>query len=258
MFNYVYYDCYMLKKIVLLAGILSALPLLVFSQISETGSAEVTVPATTTPAPGEEISFFEFVMKGGVFIIPIIILLFYSVYVIIERVRYIKRMTKYNPNLLGDIKSNLEKGNISDALNQAQREPSSYGAVVAEGIQSIDRPVTEIESNMDKVVNIEIGKMEKGTEALGLIAGIAPTFGFVGTIAGVIKIFYNISISENVSIGNISGGLYEKMISSGAGLIVGLIAFSAYHILNALIDRFALKVQIINLDFINIIRRPVK
>ncbi len=246
----------MFKKIVLLAGLLFVLPMMAFAQIVE--ETESVVPATTTPVPGEEISFFSFIMKGGIFIIPIIILLFYAVYVIIERVRYIKRMTKYNPNLISDLKMTLEKGNISDALAQAQREPSSYGAVMAEGIQSIDRPLAEIERNMDKVTNIEIGKMEKGNEALGIIAGIAPTFGFVGTIAGVIKIFYNISISENVSIGNISGGLYEKMISSGAGLIVGLIAFAAYHILNTMIDRFALKVQIINLDFINIIRRPVK
>ncbi|HRO75436.1 MAG TPA: MotA/TolQ/ExbB proton channel family protein [Crocinitomicaceae bacterium] len=246
----------MFKKIVLLAGLLSVLPMMAFAQIVE--ETESVVPATTTPVPGEEISFFSFIMKGGIFIIPIIILLFYAVYVIIERVRYINRMTKYNANLISDLKMTLEKGNISDALAQAQREPSSYGAVMAEGIQSIDRPLAEIERNMDKVTNIEIGKMEKGNEALGIIAGIAPTFGFVGTIAGVIKIFYNISISENVSIGNISGGLYEKMISSGAGLIVGLIAFAAYHILNTMIDRFALKVQIINLDFINIIRRPVK
>lgn len=250
----------MFKKIALLSGFLCALPLTVLSQITESGAVEavVSTAAETTPVAGEEITFLGFIMKGGIFIIPIIILLFYSIYVIIERLRYIKRMTKYNPNLIGDIKANLEKGNITDALSQAQREPSSYGAVIAEGIQSIDRPLSEIERNMDKVTNIEIGKMEKGNEALGIIAGVAPTFGFVGTISGVIKIFYNISISENVSIGNISGGLYEKMISSGAGLLVGLIAYSAYHILNTVIDRFALKVQIINLDFINIIRRPIK
>ena len=71
---------------------------------------------------------------------------------------------------------------------------------------------------------VEVGNMERNLGHLGLIAGIAPTLGFIGTISGVIKIFYTISITENVSIGNISGGLYEKMISSGAGLIVGIIA----------------------------------
>jgi biopolymer transport protein ExbB len=106
---------------------------------------------------------------------------------------------------------------------------------------------------MEKVANIEIGKMEKNINHLGLIAGIAPTLGFIGTISGVIKIFYSISISENVSIGNISGGLYEKMISSGSGLVVGILAFTAYHLLNGLIDNYALAIQKINLEFVKLI-----
>ena len=111
---------------------------------------------------------------------------------------------------------------------------------------------------MEMAVNIEIGKMERHMGHLGLIAGIAPTFGFIGTIAGVIKIFYNISISSDVSIGNISGGLYEKMISSGSGLVVGIVAYSAYHLLNSMIDKYALHAQTINLKFINILNRPAK
>lgn len=244
-----------LKKLIPILTILLFLPQLIFAQIQESGAADVANQATQ---PGEEISFFSFLMMGGVIIIPIVLLLFYAIYVIIERTRYIRRVTKYDRNLLSDIKSNLLKGDISAALDKAERDASSYGAVFAEGIKSIDRPTTEIENNMDKIVNIEIGKMEKGGEALGIIAGVAPSLGFIGTIAGVIKIFYNISISANVSISTISGGLYEKMISSGAGLLVGLIAYSAYHVLNTSIDRFALKVGIINSDFINIIRRPVK
>lgn len=217
-----------------------------------------STPQPEPVKPGEEISALEFVMKGGFFLIPIALLLFYTIYVVIERARYIKRNSTYNPNLLHDIRSNLEKGNINDALSQVQRENNAFTSVISEGIQTIGRPVSEIESNMEKVANIEIAKMEKGLGMLGLIAGIAPTFGFIGTIAGVIKIFYNISISENVSIGNISGGLYEKMISSGAGLVVGIIAYSSYHILNAMIDRYTLKIQSVNLGFINIIQRPGK
>jgi biopolymer transport protein ExbB len=98
--------------------------------------------------------------------------------------------------------------------------------------------------------------MEKKLGHLGLIAGIAPTFGFVGTIGGVIKIFYSISQTEDISIGNISGGLYEKMISSGAGLVVGIVAYSAYHLFNGRIDAFTLAMQKQVLDFVNIIQRP--
>lgn len=243
-----------MKKAAIFTLLFLATPLLSLAQIVKDSVPE----AEKVAKAGEKITALEFVMKGGVFIIPIIILLFYTLYVVIERYRYIKRMSVYNANLLNDIRMNLEKGNIQDALNTVQRDQSAYGSVVAEGIQTIGRPVSEIESNMEKVANIEIGKMEKGMGVLGLIAGIAPTFGFIGTIAGVIKIFYNISISENVSIGNISGGLYEKMISSGAGLVVGIIAYSAYHILNAMIDNYTLKIQSTNLGFINIIQRPGK
>jgi biopolymer transport protein ExbB len=128
--------------------------------------------------------------------------------------------------------------------------------VVKEGILTIGRPISEIESNMERMAQIELGEMERKMGQLGLIAGMAPTLGFVGTISGVIKIFYSISITENISIGNISGGLYEKMISSGAGLIVGIIAYSAYHLFNGKIDAFSLDIQKQVLEFVNIIQRP--
>lgn len=245
-----------MKKAKLFTLAFLATPLLSIAQITESGTD--VAAATAEAVPGEEISILSFIMKGGVFIIPIVLLLFYTIYVVVERYRYIKRVTTHNANLLNDIRPNLEKGNLQDALNQVKNDQTAFGSVVAEGIQTIGRPVSEIESNMEKVVNIEIGKMEKGLSHLGLIAGIAPTFGFIGTIAGVIKIFYNISISENVSIGNISGGLYEKMISSGAGLVVGIIAYSSFHLLNALIDSYTLKIQTTNLKFVNIIQRPEK
>lgn len=201
----------------------------------------------------EEISAIDFLMKGGVFLIPIVLLLFYTTYVGVERFLYIRRMTKQNMLLLGELQTQLNTGNMQGALDVVNRDQTSFGAVVKEGVQSIGRPIPQIEANMEKVANIEIGKMEKNINHLGLIAGIAPTLGFIGTISGVIKIFYSISISENVSIGNISGGLYEKMISSGSGLVVGIIAFTAYHLLNGLIDNYALAIQKINLEFVKLI-----
>ena len=201
----------------------------------------------------EEISAIDFLMKGGVFLIPIVLLLFYTTYVAVERFLYIRRMTKQNAMLISEVHSKLNNTDVKGAIDATQREQTAFGTVLKEGIESIGQPVPQIEANMEKVANIEIGKMEKNINHLGLVAGIAPTLGFIGTISGVIKIFYSISISENVSIGNISGGLYEKMISSGSGLVVGIIAFTAYHLLNALIDNYALEIQKINLDFIKLI-----
>ncbi len=206
----------------------------------------------------EKMSMFDFLLKGGYFLIPILLLLFYTIFRIVERYLYIKRMTKYDKSVLSSVKNCLDKGDIQGALNVVQDEENSYCAVIEEGIQTVSRPFVEIESNMEKVVHIELGKMEKGLGHLGLIAGIAPTFGFIGTIAGVIKIFYQISISENVSIGNISGGLYEKMISSGMGLLVGLIAYSGYHLLNTMVDGYVNRIHEVNLGFVNIINRPSK
>jgi biopolymer transport protein ExbB len=151
---------------------------------------------------------------------------------------------------------NLNAGNLEMACTAAERSGNAQGNVLKEGILTIGRPITEIESNMERAANIEIGEMEKKLGQLGLIAGIAPTLGFIGTISGVIKIFYSISVTEDISIGNISGGLYEKMISSGAGLIVGILAYSAYHLFNGKIDSFALSIQKQVLEFVNIIQRP--
>ncbi len=203
-----------------------------------------------------EISVLEFILKGGFFLIPIALLLFYTIYVIVERYIYLRKHTKYDTHLMKDIRIHLNSGNIDMAIATAERDTTASGNVIKEGIYTIGRPIAEIESNMEKVANIEIGQMERRLGHLGLIAGIAPTLGFIGTIGGVIKIFYSISITENISIGNISGGLYEKMISSGSGLLVGIIAYSAYHLFNGVIDSFSLNIQRHVLEFVNIIQRP--
>jgi biopolymer transport protein ExbB len=206
-------------------------------------------------APNTEISVLGFILKGGFFLIPIAILLFYTFYVIIERYLYISKASKIDNRLMQDVGDKLNAGNIELARTIVERSDTAAANILKEGVLVIGRPIAEIESNMDRAADIEIGEMERRLGHLGLIAGIAPTLGFIGTISGVIKIFYSISVTENISIGNISGGLYEKMISSGSGLIVGIIAYSAYHLLNGKIDDFALKIQKQILEFVNIIQR---
>jgi biopolymer transport protein ExbB len=206
-------------------------------------------------ATNTEISVLEFIFKGGFFLIPIAILLFYTIYVIIERYLYISKAATIDSRLMVDVRDQLHLGNLDLARSIAERSNSASGNILKEGILVVGRPIAEIESNMDRAADIEIAQMESRLGHLGLIAGIAPTLGFIGTISGVIKIFYSISVTENISIGNISGGLYEKMISSGSGLVVGIIAYSAYHLLNGKIDNFALKIQKQILEFVNIIQK---
>jgi biopolymer transport protein ExbB len=216
----------------------------------------VATPAATEGTVTQNVSYWEFVMKGGIMIIPILILLFFCVYVIIERYLSIKKATKQDTNLIVDIKTQLKAGKIDNAVMLCSRENTASGNILKSGVSIIGRPVSEIESVMDRTANVEISQMEKGLGNLGLISGIAPILGFIGTISGVIKIFHTISNTGNLNIQTISGGLYEKMISSGAGLVVGVVAYSSYHMFNMMIDNFSLKVQKQTLEIINAIHEP--
>ena len=184
--------------------------------------------------------------------IPLGLLLLYSLYLIIERYRYISRKAKVDRALMMNVQQNIKRSAFNEALQLVSTNQSAFGTVMKEGIQAANSDATQsqIEANMEKVANIEIGMMEKNLGHLGLIAGIAPTLGFIGTISGVIRIFYEISQSGNVGIKDISGGLYEKMVSSGAGLTVGIIAYSGYHLLNSLVDAYVLRIQKANMEFL--------
>jgi biopolymer transport protein ExbB len=130
--------------------------------------------------------------------------------------------------------------------------------MLEKGISRIGLTVDEIEKSMEGVGKKELGRIEKNVAVLSVIAGVAPMFGFVGTILGVIKIFYNIALADNISIGLIAGGLYEKMITSAAGLIVGILAFVLYHWLNFSVDRIARRMEVTALDFIDMLHEPAK
>jgi len=207
----------------------------------------------TTP---EELNLLTLLLKGGIVIIPILILSVVSFFIIIERWQNIRKRGKYSERLIPQLNDQLQSGNIKAALTLCEREPSSAAQVIYTGLKTLGRPIKEIESMMETASQIEIAEMEKKLNYLGLIAGIAPMLGFIGTISGVIKIFYNISLSDNISIGIIAGGLYEKMISSGTGLVVGVIAYTGYHLLSMMIDKNVLNMQKQIFAFLKLIQQP--
>jgi len=190
------------------------------------------------------------------FIAPLGILLFYTLYVIYERILYVRRKVKFDSKLIDNMEPHLKKGDFDAAMGMVKGSDGAFEAVVMEGVDCLENNMktSEVESSMEKVANIEIGKMDKNLGHLGLIAGIAPTIGFIGTISGVITVFYDISTTENVSIGIISKGLYEKMFSSAAGLIVGLVAYAGYQILNTVIDSTTLRMQQVIVKFSKLTR----
>jgi biopolymer transport protein ExbB len=199
------------------------------------------------------LSLFDMILKGGVIMIPIGILSMLSIYFIIERAVYINNAFKLETNFMNNIKDLLGKGDIKAAKAYCQRINTPISRVIEKGVTRIGKPIKDIESAMESVGGLETDRLEKNLGFLGLTAGIAPMLGFIGTISGIIKIFYNISVSDNISIGIIAGGLYEKMITSGAGLIVGVLAYTGYHLLNSRIDRFSHKMQATAVDFIDVL-----
>jgi len=212
---------------------------------------DTTAVATETTV--KSVNYLSLVLKGGVMVVPILLLLFFTLYVIIERALYYNKVTKHNESLMNDVRFQLSSGKVEAAQLTASKAGTAEGNILESGIALIGRPLSEIEGMMEKQTNVEIGMMEKKLGWLGLAAGIAPILGFIGTIAGVIKIFYQISETSDISIGSISEGLYEKMISSGLGLIVGVIAYSGYHFFNMVIDSFGLRVQRQIIQFVNLI-----
>jgi biopolymer transport protein ExbB len=185
----------------------------------------------------------ELLLKGGVIMIPIILLSLFSIYLFIERYIYIRNSTRVDAQLIKSVIGELMGKRPAAAREIVQRNETSIGRILESGLSQTGKTVKEVENSMESSSNLEIALMEKDTGYLGIIAGVAPMLGFIGTISGVIKIFYNISLSDNISIGIIASGLYQKMICSGTGLIVGVIAYSCYHILQMMIDRFTINLQ---------------
>ncbi|MFN8278047.1 MAG: MotA/TolQ/ExbB proton channel family protein [Chitinophagales bacterium] len=212
--------------------------------------------AAVTASPPPSLSLLDLIMKGGWVMIPIGFLSVVSVFLIIERYLTISKASKVDPNFMNNIRTLLLDRKMDAALTMCRSTNTPIARLLEKGIKRLGRPIADIERSVEDVGKLEIYKLEKNLAYLGIISGIAPMFGFVGTISGVIKIFYNISLADNISIGLIAGGLYEKMITSAAGLVVGILAHIGFHYLNARIDRVSYQLESTAVDFIDLIQEP--
>jgi biopolymer transport protein ExbB len=225
--------------------------ILLFAQdIVTEGSKQMPVSGS-----GAEISFFSLLLKGGYILFPILILSFITVFLIVQKAFFLRENLKIDSTAVEFLNDNIRNGNVEAANEYLTSQTSSFARIYQKAIQKIGKPAKEVESTIESASNIEVSRLSKNLGYLGLIAGIAPMLGFIGTISGIIKIFYNISLTDNISIGIISGGLYEKMISSGSGLIVGVIAFTGYHMLNMSITKFIAKVEVEAFELLNILSK---
>lgn len=222
---------------------------------------QISLNDTASAAPevtNQSMPVWELLSKGGWLMYPIFALSIVAVYIFFDRYLSIRKATKIDKNFMDRIRDYIKEDKIEDALSLCRKTDSQIARMIEKGIKRIGRPMKEIEEAIEVVGKFEIYKLEKNLSILSVIAGIAPMFGFIGTIAGVIKIFYNISLADNISIGLISGGLYQKMITSAAGLTVGIIAFICFHWLTIMVSKVVHMLEQSAMDFIDLLQEPVK
>ncbi|GAB2783818.1 MotA/TolQ/ExbB proton channel family protein [Rhabdobacter roseus] len=217
----------------------------------------LTDTTLVAPAANEGLSVIDLLMKGGWVMLPLGFLFLVTVFIIIERYLGIKANAKIEQGFVDNVKDFIQQGNLKAAESLCRNQRNAVGRILERATSRIGYPIKDIETTIENASQIEMQRMEGNLPYLGVIAGIAPMLGFVGTIAGIIRIFYDISISNDFNISTISGGMYEKMITSGSGLIIGLIAYAGYHMLNMQIDRFALKIQMAASDYLDVLQKPV-
>lgn len=219
-----------------------------------------TKAITTTPiaAATTELHFIDLLFKGGWVMIPLAFLAFLGLVIFTERYITIRKSSKDESNLMFQIKQNIQDGRLDNAIALCKNSKSPLARMLEKGLKRIGRPIKDIEGAIENTGKLEVSKLEKNIGILGIIAGIAPMLGFVGTIIGVITIFHDVSIKGAIEIGTISGGLYTKMITSATGLIIGIVAYVLYHILNMMVEKIILKMETDAIEFIDLLEEPGK
>jgi biopolymer transport protein ExbB len=204
----------------------------------------------------QQLSLFELLTKGGWVMIPLTALALLGLVIFFERYFTIRKASKNESQLTSQVKSSIKSGNLDTAIAICKSSNTPLGRMLQKGLLRIGRPIKDIEGAIENIGKLEVSKLEKNINILGIIAGIAPMLGFVGTIIGVITIFHDVSVKGVIEIGTISGGLYVKMISSATGLIIGIIAYVFYNILNIMVDKVILKMETDAIEFIDLLEEP--
>jgi biopolymer transport protein ExbB len=213
--------------------------------------------AAALPVP-EKISMWNLLEKGGFIMYPLYILLAVAIFVFTERLIAIRKASRIDENFMRIIRDNIITGNVSAARNLTKNTNNPVARMIDKGIQRIGKPIDAIEKSMENVGKLEMYQMEKNLSILSLIAGIAPMFGFLGTIIGMVQLFYGIASTGEYTLNTIAGGIYTKMITSGTGLIIGLIAYIAHNYLSTQIDKTVNKMEMASAEFMDILQEPTR
>lgn len=203
-------------------------------------------------------SLWDILIKGGMLMIPLAILFVAAVFFFIERLIAIRKAGKIEDNFMSIIRDHIITGNVAAARSLSKNTSHPVARMIDKGIQRIGKPIDAIEKSMDNVGVLEMYKMEKNLSIISIIARIAPLFGFLGTIIGMLQLFKGIAASSEYTANTIADGIYIKMITSATGLIIGILAYIGHSYLVAQINKVENKMEIASADFADILQEPTR
>ena len=232
----------------------------VLLQVTVQGQIAQDQIASALDAPQEiSMPLWDLTLKGGWIMIPIAVLSIIAVYIFVERYFAIRKASKTDENFMNRIKDYIHDGKIESALALCRSTDSPIARMIEKGIQRIGRPLSDISTAIENVGRLEVFKLERGLPALATAAGGAPMLGFLGTVTGMVKAFYDMSMAgNNIDIGILSSGIYEAMVTTVAGLLVGIIAYFAYNILVANVEKVVNDLEANTTEFMDLLNEPVK
>jgi biopolymer transport protein ExbB len=225
-----------------------------FLQINLTDSIDTAVAQA-----GElKLSYWELAIKGGWIMIPIAILSVFAVYIFIERYFAIKKASQTDINFMSKIKDYIHDDKLDSALALCQSTNTPVARMIEKGLQRIGRPLNDINAAIETVGNLEISTLEKGLPTLATVSGAAPMIGFLGTVIGMIRAFYDMSkAGNNIDVSLLSNGIYTAMVTTVAGLMVGILAYLAYNILVAKVEKVVFQLEANTSEFMDLLNEPV-
>jgi biopolymer transport protein ExbB len=204
------------------------------------------------------ISLGELLSLGGWLMLPLALLFLITIYVFVERLLTIRKAQRLDANFMNIIRDHIVTGNVTAARSFAKNTANPVARIIDKGIQRIGKPIDAIEKSMENVGKLELFSLEKNLSVLSLIAGIAPMFGFLGTIVGMFQLFYRLAATGEFTIQSMANGIYTKMITSATGLIIGLLAYIAHNYLNTQVDKTANRMEASSSEFIDVLQEPTR
>lgn len=206
----------------------------------------------------QTLSVLELIAGGGWYImIPLGILSVVAVYIFIERFLLIQRVEKVDPGFMDQIRDFIYDGKIDAAKSLSQSNDTPFSKMIYKGVMRIGKPLGDISAAVENVGKLEIYKLEKSLSTLATIAGAAPMIGFLGTVIGMINTFHEMYAAGNsVEISNLSGGIMQAMVTTAAGLIIGIVAYVGYNVLVAKIEKVVYKMEATTIEFMDLLHEP--